>query len=332
MDLRPLRLPRLLQDGLERVNAGLYQPSGREQEDFTQPSGEAALIAADSVSWVVFKNPVVLFIGGVAAVVLELAEPRVRTGVWEHSAFREQPLERMRRTALATVMTVYGPRSRTEAMIGRVTRLHERVSGTTPHGDRYAAVDPDLLTWVQATAAFGFLEAYHAYVRPLQDGERDRFYAEGQAAAHLYGARGAPASQAAMESLFARMHDRLEPSDIVHEFLHIVRRMPALSAPLRLVQALLIRAAIDILPASARERLGLHDRPAPRLATRARPQARARRGPAGAELQRGGAVVPPARSAGRLPLCGFEATRCLAGVSQVCPLPRKFIAEALTTS
>jgi len=260
MDPRPLRLPRLLQDALERVNAGLYQPAGREHEDFTRPPGEAALMAPDSVSWTVFKNPVVLFIGGVAAVVLELAEPHVRTGVWEHSAFRGQPLERLRRTALAAVVTVYGPRSRAEAMIARVTRLHERVSGTTPHGDRYAAVDPELLTWVQATAAFGFLEAYHAYVRPLRDDERDRYYAEGQAAAHLYGARDAPASQAAMEALFAHMHDRLEPSDIVHEFLDIVRRMPALPAPLRPLQALLIRAAVDIVPASARERLGLRDR------------------------------------------------------------------------
>ena len=260
MDPRPFRLPRLLQDRLERVNAGLFEPSGREHEDFTRPPGEAALMAPDSVSWTVFKNPVVLFIGGVAAVVLELAEPHVRTGVWEHSAFREQPLERLRRTALAAVVTVYGPRSRAEAMIARVTRLHERVSGTTPHGDRYAAVDPELLTWVQVTAAFGFLEAYHAYVRPLRDDERDRYYAEGQAAAHLYGARDAPASQAAMEALFARMHDRLEPSDIVHEFLDIVRRMPALPAPLRPVQALLIRAAVDIVPASARDRLGLRDR------------------------------------------------------------------------
>jgi uncharacterized protein (DUF2236 family) len=33
----------------------------------------------------VFKNPVTLFIGGVGAVLLELAEPRVRDGVWGHS-------------------------------------------------------------------------------------------------------------------------------------------------------------------------------------------------------------------------------------------------------
>jgi uncharacterized protein (DUF2236 family) len=52
------------------------------------PAGEPALAAPDSVSWRVFKNPVSLFVGGVTAVILELAEPRVRTGVWEHSSFR----------------------------------------------------------------------------------------------------------------------------------------------------------------------------------------------------------------------------------------------------
>jgi uncharacterized protein (DUF2236 family) len=188
----------------------------------------------------------------------------VRTGVWEHSAFREQPLERMRRTAVATVMTVYGPRSRTEAMIARVTRLHERVAGTTPRGDRYVATDPELLTWVQATAAFGFMEAYHVYVRPLSDAERDRYYAEGQASARLYGATGAPASRAALEALFDTMRDRLEPSDIVHEFLDIVRRMPGLPVPLRPLQALLVRAAVDIVPPWTRERLGLrHERLGP---------------------------------------------------------------------
>ena len=40
------------------------------------------------MSWRVFKNPLSLFIGGITAVIMELAEPRVRTGVWEHTTFR----------------------------------------------------------------------------------------------------------------------------------------------------------------------------------------------------------------------------------------------------
>jgi len=40
--------------------------------------------------------PCELFIGGVAAVIMELAEPRVRTGVWEHTTFRIDPVRRLR--------------------------------------------------------------------------------------------------------------------------------------------------------------------------------------------------------------------------------------------
>jgi uncharacterized protein (DUF2236 family) len=214
-------------------------------------------MAPDSVSWRVFKNPVVLFVGGVAAVVLELAEPRVRTGVWEHTSFREQPLERLRRTALATVMTVYGPRRRAEAMIAGVNRLHARVGGLTPEGEPYRASDTELLDWVQATAVFGFLEAYAAYVEPLNARDRDRFYAEGRPAACLFGATGAPDSQAALSALFARMHDRLGPSPIVHEFLHIARHMPGLPRALRPLQALLVDAALQIVPPAIRQRLGI---------------------------------------------------------------------------
>jgi uncharacterized protein (DUF2236 family) len=59
----------------------------------------------------VFRNPLSLFVGGITAVLLELAEPRVRTGVWEHTAFRTQPQQRLQRTGLAAMVTVYAARS-----------------------------------------------------------------------------------------------------------------------------------------------------------------------------------------------------------------------------
>ena len=185
-----LILPRPLQRRLERLASGFMQPESGPVVDFSQPAGEPALLPPDALSWVVFKNPLALAIGGVAAVILELAEPRVRTGVWEHTSFRTAPLPRLQRTGLATMMTVYGPRAQAEAMIARVNRLHARVAGQTPNGQPYGASDPALLDWVQATAAFGFSEAYSAYARPLQHHERDALYPEGAVAARLYGAHG----------------------------------------------------------------------------------------------------------------------------------------------
>jgi uncharacterized protein (DUF2236 family) len=228
--------------------------------DFGAPAGEPTLVPPDSVAWQVFKNPVALFVGGVTAVLLELAEPRVRSGVWDHTTFRTDPLARMERTGLAAMVTVYGARSVAERMIAGVRRLHERVEGTTPAGVPYRATDPELLDWVQATASFGFLEAYCAYVRPLAAAERDRFYAEGVPVARLYGAVGAPASCAELAALFDAMLAKLEPSPIVFEFVDIVRRAPILPRPLRRLQWTMVRAAVELVPARVRDVLGLDAR------------------------------------------------------------------------
>lgn len=225
--------------------------------DLTRPAGEPGLVPPDSISWQVFKNPVALFVGGVTAVLLELAEPRVRSGVWDHSSFRTDPLERMERTGMAAMVTVYGARSHAEELIAGVRRMHDRVQGTTPAGVAYRANDPELLVWVHATASFGFLEAYAAFVRPLGDAERDRFYSEGLCAARLYGAVGAPRSLAEQRALFQTMQEKLEPSDIVFEFLEIVRRTSVFPRPLRPLQHLLLRAAVEITPPAVREILGL---------------------------------------------------------------------------
>ena len=252
-----MNVPRPLRHPLEARLAHLIQPDGNGNEDFLHPRGEPALLSPDSISWQVFRNPLSLYIGGITAVVLQLAEPRVGSGVWQFTTFREKPLDRLRRTGHAAMMTVYGPRSRAESMIAGVTRLHARVRGVASDGQAFSANDPELLDWVHATACFGFLEAYHAYARPLSAAERDRFYAESRPVAALYGARSAPASQAELEALFDRMGGLLRRSDIVFEFLRIMRRFPALPAPLRPLQGVLIRSGIELIPAPLRDRIGL---------------------------------------------------------------------------
>jgi uncharacterized protein (DUF2236 family) len=191
----PIVLPWPLQSSLESMARVLLEPGDRSHIDFSRPVGEAALLSPESVSWRVFKNPLSLFIGGVTAVIMELAEPRVRTGVWEHTTFRLEPIRRLRRTGLAAMVTIYGARSTAEPMIARIRRMHEMVAGTTASGEAYRANDSELLNWVHGTAAYGFLQAYHMYVQPLSSSERDRYYAEGVPTASLYGATGAPTSE-----------------------------------------------------------------------------------------------------------------------------------------
>jgi uncharacterized protein (DUF2236 family) len=230
-------------------------PPGMRPVDFSAPAGAPALFAPDSTTWRVMKNPVALIVGGIAAVILELAEPRVRTGVWEHTSFRRDPVTRMRRTGYAAWVTIYAPADAARAMIAGVVRGHERVEGVTPAGAPYRANDEELLNWVQATAGFGFFEAYRRFVRPLTQHELDAVYREGAGAAALYGAVGVPQSAAAMDAYFDAMRSKLERSDIVFEFLDIVRAAPIL--PLRGVQRMMIRAAVETTPRWARDLLGL---------------------------------------------------------------------------
>lgn len=216
--------------------------------DYSQPPGAPALYAPDSIAWHVFKNPVSLFIGGVAAVLLEFGEPRVRSGVWGHSMFPYDPITRMRRTGHVAHVSTYAPREVAERVIARVVRMHERVRGETPDGVPYHANDPALLNWVQATVGYGFMEAYAAYAHPLTDAQRDRFYRETQPAARLFGATGAPRSLAEQREQFNAMRGALEPHPIVLEFLGIVTRAPAVPRPLAGLQGAMVRAAVELLP------------------------------------------------------------------------------------
>jgi uncharacterized protein (DUF2236 family) len=247
----------MVQHRIDAAARALLQPPGGLTADFSRPLGEAALAGPDSVSWRVFKNPVSLFVGGMAAVILELAEPSVRTGVWTHTSFRTDPLRRLQRTGMAAMVTVYAARSVAEPMIAGVVRRHDRIWGETPAGRPYQANDAALLTWVHATAAHGFVQAYSRYVDTLSDQDIDRFYAEATVAARLYGAADAPSSAAGIEALFAATAPRLEASPIVLEFLGIVRDAPAFPLALRGVQRMLVRAAVEMTPAWARETLGL---------------------------------------------------------------------------
>ena len=249
------RLPPPLQARLEHAAHAYFAAPGLAHVDFTSPKGAAALFAPDSVSWRVMKNPVALLVGGIAAVILELAEPRVRTGVWEHTSFRRDPVTRMKRTGLAAMVTIYAPAETARSMIARVGAAHERVEGVTPAGAPYRANDEKLLNWVHATASYGFFEAYNRFVRPLAQADLDRVYGEGAESAALYGAVGAPKNQSEMQALLDTLRPQLERSEIIFDFLRIVRDAPIL--PSRALQRLMIRGAVQMTPPWAREILGL---------------------------------------------------------------------------
>lgn len=243
---------------LPRSLKTLIEPPKGLRVDFASPAGAQALVPFDGVSWRIFANPLCVFIGGVAAVILELAEPSVRAGVWEHSSFRRDPVMRLRRTGFAALITVYAPRPEAEAMIARVVAMHERVNGVTADGLPYRANDPRLLTWVHATALWGFTQAFHCYGTPLTMQEKNAAFLEGREAARLYGADAPPRNWQEWEALLALTP--LQDSPVITEFLDLMEQTPILPGPLRALQRGLVRAAVDMVPAPVRAFQSLRSR------------------------------------------------------------------------
>lgn len=252
----------LLSTWEDRIGAALMRrfiEGAGARVDFRKPPGEPALASHDSITWRVYKNPAALFAGGIAAVILELAEPRVRSGVWDHTTFRTDPVARMKRTGMAAMITAYAARSVAERMIARINTMHSGVKGEAT-GVTFTATDPDLLDWVQVTAGFGFAQAYTAYVAPLSPTEVDSYYAEANPGASLYGVANPAQSADEVEARFAAMLPKLERSDVVFEFLKIVSRAPILPPALRSVQLMMIRSGVELVPPHIRELLGLGER------------------------------------------------------------------------
>ena len=94
--------------------------------DFRNPPGEPSGLDPDSMHWKVYKNPVAMAVGGVAAVLLEFADARIRSGVWDHSIYKQDPIGRSKRTGVAAMVGVYGPKRAAERVILGMAALHPR--------------------------------------------------------------------------------------------------------------------------------------------------------------------------------------------------------------
>ena len=225
--------------------------------DYRQPQGEPAYLHPGSVHWRVYKNPIALAIGGVAAVLLEFADARIRSGVWDHSTYKADPIGRSQRTGVAAMVGVYGPMSAARRVIQGVTNMHSRVNGNTPGGEAYKALDPELLDWVSATAAYGFLNAYDRFVSPVSEADKARFYQEGRPIAQLYGVQYSPQSTADFLGMMDKLAHRFEPHPIVEEFLAIIQSGKAAPGMPKSLHRALARASVSLLPPIVRQKLAL---------------------------------------------------------------------------
>ena len=147
--------------------------------------------------------------GGLCALMLQTLHPRALAGVYDHSNFRQDLVGRLRRTTAFVAGTSYAPTGEVEALVARVRRIHAQIRGRTAQGEPYAADDPQLLTWVHVTEAFGFLQGFRRYGREVPAHIADRYYDEYRCVAEALGAVDVPRSEAEVAAYFCARQPEL---------------------------------------------------------------------------------------------------------------------------
>jgi uncharacterized protein (DUF2236 family) len=146
-----------------------------------------------SMSWKINREAV-LFVGGGAAALLQLAHPFVAYGVDQHSKTKTDPLGRFQRTFDNVLAMNFGTLDQAIKSAERVHRVHERIVGTINEnaGDytdksEYQANTESALFWVHATLLDTAVRVYEACVRKLSADEKEKYYQESYHFAALFG-------------------------------------------------------------------------------------------------------------------------------------------------
>jgi uncharacterized protein (DUF2236 family) len=254
----PLRLLSNLADPIrEDVGRGVRRSfglSGAPRPRSVDP--ETSFVHPDSVVRVVHSDLGAMMIGGVAALMLQALHPLAMAGVADHSAYEEDPIGRLRRTANFVGTTTFGTTAEANEAIKHVKAVHRRVRGVAPDGRAYSADDPELLTWVHAAEMYCFLEASQRFGdRRLSGVECDRYYEETAPVAIDLGAAWVPRSVDEVDAYFLRIRGDLYggPQALVARdfLLRGVARRPEERA----VYGLIVAAGVSLLPRFARARL-----------------------------------------------------------------------------
>lgn len=219
------------------------------EQAFLPPAAVARRVHADLPS---------MLVGGLSALLLQSLHPLTMAGVAEHSDYERDPVGRMRRTAAFVSATTYGTKEEAARAIRQVRRVHRGVRGISPDGRPYSATDPELVTWVHVAEMWSFLQGAQRY-GPLHFGRAqcDAYFVETSVVARRLGAAWVPSSVEQVEAYFRRVRRDLYAGPQAMSARDFLLRGVAKRPEDRAVYALLIAAAIGLLPGWARTELRL---------------------------------------------------------------------------
>lgn len=170
------------------------EPNGRRVSHARRLASRDGYFAPDSMLRRVGDSPLIPLLGAGPAVLFQVAHPLVAVSVAGHSDYGTDLWRRWLRTVRALYLITYGSRAEADAVGEGVHDVHRRIRGTTteqlgpfPPGTRYAATDPELMLWVNATLTEVALAIYGRLVRRLTRAEQERFYRDMAVVARLVG-------------------------------------------------------------------------------------------------------------------------------------------------
>jgi uncharacterized protein (DUF2236 family) len=213
------------------------------------------------------NSAVTPFLGGGAAVLLQVAHPLVASGVVDHSGYDRDLWRRLVGTLRALYLITFGDKAEAERAGAAVQAIHQRVVGRTteqlgpfPPGTPYAASDPELMLWVHATLVYSSLEAYERFAHPLTAAEREQYHREMSLTAELFGTprHVLPRSYAEFCEYFRAQiaGETITVTAPAREVAAVILRTP-LPAPLLVLAPAHRLATARILPARLRDEYGL---------------------------------------------------------------------------
>ena len=203
-----------------------------------------------------------MFIGGLAALLLQSWHPRAMAAVAAHSGYRGDPWGRLQRTSAFLAVTAFGTAEHAGQATRAVREIHAGISGVSPEGERYAASEPDLLLWVHVAEVHAFLTAHQRFgAHPLTAAESDLYVALAARTARELGVLDPPESVRELRATLDRFLPELRGSDAARDAARFLLREPPLPVAARLPYRGLVLAGIGLLPRACRAPLGLPNRP-----------------------------------------------------------------------
>jgi uncharacterized protein (DUF2236 family) len=133
----------------------------------------------------------VLLLGGLRALLMQIAHPAIAAGVYEHSNWQSHPYRRLGRTLWLLNQIIHGKKSTATKALHAINVKHAKIHGDYLSSEKsgkhsYHANDPILKKWVLATLIDSSVYAYNRWAGNLSQSECQLYYHEWKRIALLF--------------------------------------------------------------------------------------------------------------------------------------------------